>query len=139
MGIDIDVNDIQRTHWIGTKTEKKRRPIIVKFTRYSKRRKIFNSKKRLIGKNLSITERSTKLRISKPRTARDEYGFRNVWTVDGKILYKVDDTPDSKSAVYYQYRVYNRSLSFAEKKWFRQRGFVFVQFLFLYVVVFRRI
>ena len=139
MGIDIDVKDIQRTHWIGKKTEKKRRPIIVKFTRYSTRRKVFNSKKRLIGKNVSITECSTKLRTSQPRATRDEYSFRNVWTVDGKILHKVDDTPNSKSAVYYQYRVYNRSLSFAEKNSFRQRGFVFVQFLFLYVVVFRRI
>ena len=120
MGIDIDVKVIQRTHWIGKKTEKKRRPIIVKFTRYSTRRKVFNSKKRLIGKNVSITECSTKLRTSQPRATRD-------------------DTPDSKSAVYYQYRVYNRSLSFAEKNSFRQRGFVFVQFLFLYVVVFRRI
>ena len=34
--------------------------------------------------------------------ARGEYGFQNVWTVDGKILYKVDDTPVSKPAVYYQ-------------------------------------
>ena len=40
--------------------------------------------------------------MSKLRAARDEYDFWNVWTVDGKILYKVDDTPESKPAVYYQ-------------------------------------
>ena len=40
--------------------------------------------------------------MCKLRAARDEYGFRDVWTVDGKILYKVDDTRDSKPAVYYQ-------------------------------------
>ena len=36
------------------------------------------------------------------QAARDEYGFRNIRTVNGKILYKVEDTPDSKPAVYYQ-------------------------------------
>ena len=61
----------------------------------------FQSKKRLKDKNISITESLTKLRMCKLRAARDEYGFRDVWTVDGKILYKVDDTPDSKPAVYY--------------------------------------
>ena len=40
--------------------------------------------------------------MRKLRAGRDEYGFQNVCTVDGKILYKVDDTPDSKPAVYYQ-------------------------------------
>ena len=63
--IDIDVKDIDLTHWIGAKTENNRRNIILKFVRYSERRKVFNSKKRLKGKNLSITEILTKLGISK--------------------------------------------------------------------------
>ena len=58
MDIDIDVKDIDRTHRIGAKTGNKRRPIIVKFARYLERRKVFNSKKRLKGKNLSITQRA---------------------------------------------------------------------------------
>ena len=53
MNIDIDVKDINRTHRIGAKPENKRRPIIVKFVRYSERCKVFNSKKRLKGKKLS--------------------------------------------------------------------------------------
>ena len=100
MDIDIDVKDIDRTPWIGAKSENKHRFIILKFASYSERRKVFNSKKRLKGKNFSITESLTKLRMRKLKASRDEYGFRNVWTVDGKILYKVDDTPDSKPAVY---------------------------------------
>ena len=63
--IDIDVKDIDLTHWIGAKTENNRRNIILKFVRYSERRKVFNSKKRLKGKNLSITEILTKLGMSK--------------------------------------------------------------------------
>ena len=63
--IDIDVKDIDLTHWIGAKTENNRRNIILKFVSYSERRKVFNSKKRLKGKNLSITEILTKLGMSK--------------------------------------------------------------------------
>ena len=100
--IDIDVKDIDGTHRIGAKSENKRRLIIFKFARHSERRKVFNSKKRLKDKNLSITESLTKLRVRELKAARDEYGFWNVWTVDGKILYKVDDTADSNPAVYYQ-------------------------------------
>ena len=102
MDIDIDVKDIDGTHQIGAQTEKKRRPITVEFAKYSEKRKIFGSKKKLKSKNLSITESLTKLRIIRFRAARDEYGFRNVSIFDGKILYTTDDTPDSKPTVYYQ-------------------------------------
>ena len=84
--INLDVKDIDQTHWIGAKTKNKRQTIIVKFARYLVTDKVFNSKKRFKGKNLSITENLTKLRMGKLRAARDEYGFQNVWTVYGKIL-----------------------------------------------------
>ena len=32
-------------------------------------------------------ERLTKSRMSKLAKAREEFGFRNVWTVDGRICY----------------------------------------------------
>ena len=47
MDIDVDVKDIDQTHPISVKLEKKRRPKIVKFARYSERRKVFKNKKRL--------------------------------------------------------------------------------------------
>ena len=40
--------------------------------------------------------------MGKIRAVKDEYGFQNVQVSDGKILYKTDDTPDSKPVVYYQ-------------------------------------
>ena len=58
--------------------------------------------------------------MNKLRAATDEYGFRNVWTVDGKILYKVHDTTDSKPTVY------NWSLIYDEKNSFVQRSFALV-------------
>ena len=91
MNIDINVKDFDRTHRIGAKAENKRRPTTVKFVRYSERQKVFNNKERFKGKNFYITESLTK-----------KYGFRNVCIFAGKILYNVDDTPNSKPEVYYQ-------------------------------------
>ena len=84
------------------KNRKQTSTLIVKFVRYLERREAFNSKKRLKGKNLSITKSLTKLLMSKLRAARDEYGFRNVCTLEEKILYQMDDTPNCKPAIYYQ-------------------------------------
>ena len=47
MDINIELKDFNRTHQIDAKAENKGQSIIVKFTRYSKRRKVFNSEKRL--------------------------------------------------------------------------------------------
>ena len=72
MDTDIDVQDIGRTLRIGVETENKRRAITAKFLRYLERRKVFNSKKKLKGKSLSITEILTKLRMSKLRATKGE-------------------------------------------------------------------
>ena len=75
MDIDLDVKDIDRTHRIDAKKENKRWPIILKFGKYSERRKVFNSKKRLKGKILSIGESLIKLHMAKLTATREEYGF----------------------------------------------------------------
>ena len=56
--------------------------------RYNDRKKIFDSKKKLKGKKIAITESLTVTRIKKLNEARERYNFNNVWTSDGKILYK---------------------------------------------------
>ena len=50
--------DLNRTHKIGKKRDSssKLRAVIVKFARYNILEKVFKSKKRLKGKNISITE-----------------------------------------------------------------------------------
>ena len=40
------------------------------------------------GKKISITESLTAFRMSKLAEAREKYGFLNVWTSDGRVLYK---------------------------------------------------
>ena len=102
MDIKIFSDDIDRSQRIGEQKDdpNKVRPVIVKFTRYNDRNKIFRNKKRLNGKKMSITESLTGLRMSKLKEARDEFGFRNVWSTDGQILYKKEGSDQTR--VYYE-------------------------------------
>ena len=88
--LDLDINDrdIDRTHRIGNprNADEKPRPIIIKLVRYNDRKKIFDSKKKLKGKKIAITESLTVTRMKKLNEARERYNFKNVWTSDGKIL-----------------------------------------------------
>ena len=89
------------SHHIGNpKTKKKERLIIVKFVRYNLKHNIFKNKNLLKGKGVSITESLTK-DMTKLNEAKETYGFRNVWTSDGKILFKEEKNPSSKPLVYY--------------------------------------
>ena len=45
----------------------------------------------LKGKGKSLTESLTAFRMQKLKNARDKHGFFNVWTVDGKIMFKKSD------------------------------------------------
>ena len=92
MHIEILPNDLDRSHRIGNpKTKKKERPIIVKLLRY-----IFKNKKLLKGKVVSIKESLTNDLMPKLNETRETYGFRNVWTNDGKIFFKDEKNPSSK-------------------------------------------
>ena len=92
MHIEILPNDLDRSHRIGNpKTKKKERPIIVKLLRY-----IFKNKKLLKGKVVSIKESLANDLMPKLNETRETYGFRNVWTNDGKIFFKDEKNPSSK-------------------------------------------
>ena len=95
---EINFEDLDRTHRIGKVNNEKSRPIIVKFARYNVRKKIFHNKRKLKGKNTSITESLTMLRVKKLNDARDLYDRNNVWTYDGRIMVKEEN---NKISVYY--------------------------------------
>ena len=103
---DLEINltevAIDRTHRIGDpkKKKKKAQPIIVKFVRYYDRKEVFSEKKYLKGKGISITESLTNFRMKKLEEAREKYGFKNVWSIDGRILFK--DANDKPSVYYNQ-------------------------------------
>ena len=82
--------DIERTQRIGKPRDagQKSKHMILKFVRHNDRKNVFNSKKKLKGKNVSITESLTATRMKKLKEARKIYEFKNIWTSDGKILFK---------------------------------------------------
>ena len=90
MGIQINEEDIDRTHRLGkpNRRDGKPRPIIVKFTRYAVRNKVYTYKKNLKGKRYLITESLTGKRMKLLIEAQQRYGVKNVWTSDGRILFK---------------------------------------------------
>ena len=99
MDLEISPGDIDCTHRIAVPSKGKSRPIIVKFVRYMDRRRVFTNKKRLKGKNISITESLTKIRMSALKEARNKFGYSSVWTAGGKMMYK--DEGDMKAKVYF--------------------------------------
>ena len=91
LDIELTQRDLDRTHRIGKNDKRSKRinwprPVIVKFIQYNDRKKIFSKKKQLKNSGIS-TESLTKLRMSKLAKAREGFGFRNLWTVDGRICY----------------------------------------------------
>ena len=64
-------------------------------------KKFLKVKKKAQGKNTSITENLTGYRMSILNEAREKFGFQNVWTYDGRILYK-DNKDGQKIKIYYE-------------------------------------
>ena len=81
--------DIERTHRVGKPRQNKKspRPIIIKFVRYNCRRRIFLNIKKLKNTGVAITESLTAKRMEMLNKAKERFGFRNVWTLDGRIYY----------------------------------------------------
>ena len=101
MGEEIEKNEIDRSHRIGApKNNGKSRPINIKFVRCNTRCKIFKNKKKLKGKSISVTKSLTKKRMEALKKAREDHGFENVWSSEGKILYK-DVSEGNKIKVYF--------------------------------------
>ena len=69
----------------------KSRAIVVKFTRYKDRHYVFTTKNFLKGNSISVTESLTLKRMEDLKKVREQCGFANVWTLDGKIMFKGND------------------------------------------------
>ena len=54
----------------------------------------------LLNSRGTMTESLTGLRMRKLKEARDEFGFRNVGSTDGRILYKEEGSDQTR--VYYK-------------------------------------
>ena len=100
--LEIDLTEvaIDFTHHIGDpkKKKKKARPIIAKIVRYYDRKEVFSKKKHVKGKGISIIDSLTSFRLKKLEEAREKCGFKHVWTIDGRILFK---NGNDEPSVYY--------------------------------------
>ena len=67
-------------------------------TRYKDRHHVFRNKQFLKGSGISVTESLTLKRMEHLKKVREQHGFENVWTLDGKIMFKGND---GNSKVYY--------------------------------------
>ena len=73
LGVKIEKNSLDRSHRIGKPKEgnEKPRAIIVKFTRYHDRNRVFSEKKKLKGKKIAITESLTRERMDKLKEVKE--------------------------------------------------------------------
>ena len=95
LNIEMSQINIDRGHRLGKwrGPAQKPRAIIVKFTRYENRHHVFRNKKLLKGNGISVTESLTLKRIEYFKKAREQPGFANVWTLDGKMFKGNDGNP----------------------------------------------
>ena len=85
------------------------------------RKKVLKVKKAQ-GKNISITENLIGYRMSDLNEAREKFDFKNVWTYDGRVLYK--DNNDGQKLKSVMNRIYFETLMFIIK-WEKVRLYIF--------------
>ena len=93
LGVDVHIKDIDRRHRIGRQKQKNKdtpRPIIVKFSNYNTRQWVFQARRKLKGTQISIVENLTSKRVAILSKARNKFGVRNVWSLDGRIFAVVE-------------------------------------------------
>lgn len=67
------------------------RAILVKFVSYKNKQEVMSKRKALKNTKLIISEDLTRARAMQFRIAREKYGNRNAWTLDGKLFAIVDN------------------------------------------------
>ena len=100
LNIKMSQISIGRSHRLGKWKGPGQKPwaIILKFTWYKGRHHVFTNKKLLKGMGISVTESLTLKRMKHIKKVRQQHGFANVWSLDGKIMFKGNG---SNSKVYY--------------------------------------
>ncbi len=92
VGVDLPPEYIGRSHRVGRPAPGKTRPIIVKFTTYNMRRKVFDARKNC--QDVYVSEDLTRLRSSilyKSRLERNYGRFQHCWSSDGRINVRLPD------------------------------------------------
>lgn len=98
VGVHIPRESIGRSHRVGRPSPGKTRPIIVKFTTYNMRRKLFDARKN--SQSHFVSEDLTQIRSSilyKARLERNYGRFKHCWSTDGRINIRLPN--DSKHVI----------------------------------------
>ena len=88
LNIDVNIKDIDRSHRVGRKqltSRDKLRPIICKFTNYNTRQAVFKARRNLKGSHTTIVENLTARKIAILMKARERFGARQAWSMEGRI------------------------------------------------------
>lgn len=89
MGL-TEFNNLSLRHCfrLGVEDSNRVRPIVVYFLDHQHKSKIWNSKSKLKGSSISVSEFLTRMRQSVYKAARIHFGMKNVWSLDGTIYIK---------------------------------------------------
>ena len=93
LGVDVHIKNIDRTHRIGRQKQRNKdapRQIIVKFSNYITRQRVFQARRKLKGTQITIVENLTSKRVAILSKARNKFGVRIVWSLDGRIFAVVE-------------------------------------------------
>ena len=90
LSVEISIDDIDIAHPLPPNKEKEQ-PICIKFLQRSIRNEIFGKKSNFYGTGTSVSESLTKRRLSILKHAQKTFGFRSVWTNQGKIFCNVKE------------------------------------------------
>ena len=97
----MKAKDLDMSYIISKSISKsKRRSIIVQFNSHNDRREFFNNEKRLKGTSVFNTDSLTAGRMLQLKNTRDQFGFNNVWSIDGRIIYQ--DRTSAKPKLFYR-------------------------------------
>lgn len=97
LGVDLPPSTICRSHRVGRQPQpgadgrKRYRAIIVRFTSYQVRRRVYAAKKNLKGSGVTVREDLTARRMEVLRRATATHGVRSTWSQDGRVLW-IDKT-----------------------------------------------
>lgn len=88
---EVKVEHVDRVHRVGKFKVESTRAIIIKFVSYQQRALVFRKKKMLKGSGVTVKEDLTVYRVGVLKAAEKKYGYRNVWTMDGRIFVSEDN------------------------------------------------
>lgn len=84
--LNLEQTQVVECYRIGKIKNDKPRSIFVKFSSYEDKLQVMLNRKKLKGTRIHIKEDLTKIRIDIMKAASTKYGFKNVWSTNGKIF-----------------------------------------------------